>query len=158
MLACPCGKYRLVRLPRQLQRRPTPRRQQAQAPELVRRWKRRFRDVKAALSQSLKSNRRRPIACRQPRGGPFPSVEPGQLLLCDGQCRRAQHECARASNDALYRSNTCFQKAISVTIQSPNRSQQSCLPIISVSSSSVCCLHGPTVNLIRISLAVVSWE
>ena len=34
-----------------------------------RQWRLRFRDVKAAFSQSLQSNRRRPIACRQPRGG-----------------------------------------------------------------------------------------
>ena len=33
-----------------------------------RQWELRFRDVKAAFSQSLKSNRRRPIACKQPRG------------------------------------------------------------------------------------------
>ena len=46
-----------------------------------RRWKLRFRDVKAAFSQSLISNRRRPIACRQPRGGPFPGTLPGQLIL-----------------------------------------------------------------------------
>ena len=46
-----------------------------------RQWKLRFRDVKAAFSQSLKSNRRRPIACKQPRGGPFPGALPGQLIL-----------------------------------------------------------------------------
>ena len=46
-----------------------------------RQWRLRFRDVKAAFSQSLKSNRRRPIACRQPRGGAFPGALPGQLIL-----------------------------------------------------------------------------
>ena len=46
-----------------------------------RQWRLRLRDVKAAFSQSLKSNRRRPIACRQPRGGPFPGALPGQLIL-----------------------------------------------------------------------------
>ena len=46
-----------------------------------RRWHLRFRDVKAAFSQSLESNRRRPIACRQPRGGLFPGASPGQLIL-----------------------------------------------------------------------------
>ena len=46
-----------------------------------RRWKLKFRDVKAAFSQSLKSNRRRPIACRQPRGGLFPGSKPGNLIL-----------------------------------------------------------------------------
>ena len=46
-----------------------------------RQWKLKFRDVKAAFSQSLKSNRRRPIACRQPRGGLFPGSRPGNLIL-----------------------------------------------------------------------------
>ncbi len=46
-----------------------------------RRWNLKFRDVKAAFSQSLKSNRRRPIACRQPRTGLFPRSKPGNLIL-----------------------------------------------------------------------------
>ena len=46
-----------------------------------RRWKLKFRDVKAAFSQSPKSNRRRPIACRQPRGGLLPGSKPGNLML-----------------------------------------------------------------------------
>ena len=46
-----------------------------------RRWKLKFRDAKAAYSQSLKSNRRCPIACRQPRGGVFPGFRPGSLIL-----------------------------------------------------------------------------
>ena len=46
-----------------------------------RKWKLKFRDVKAAFSQSVKSNRRRPIACRQPRGGLFPGSKPGNLIL-----------------------------------------------------------------------------
>ena len=46
-----------------------------------RRWNLKFRDVTAALSQSLKSNRRRPIACRQPRGGLLLGSKPGNLIL-----------------------------------------------------------------------------
>ena len=45
-----------------------------------RKWNMSFRDVKAAFSQSLRSNRRRPLACRQPRTGPFPGAQPGQLI------------------------------------------------------------------------------
>jgi hypothetical protein len=45
-----------------------------------RHWHLTFRDVSAAFSQSLTSNRRRPLACRQPRTGPFPGAKPGQLI------------------------------------------------------------------------------
>ena len=46
----------------------------------TRKWQILFRDVTQAFSQSLKSNRKRPIACRQPRTGGFPGAKPGQLI------------------------------------------------------------------------------
>ena len=50
----------------------------------VRKWKLRFRDVQQAFAQSLKSNRKRPLACRQPRTGPFPGcTDPEQIILLE---------------------------------------------------------------------------
>ena len=49
----------------------------------TRRWRIRMRDVKQTFSQSLKSNRRRPLACRQPRTGSFPGAQPGQLIMLE---------------------------------------------------------------------------
>lgn len=46
-----------------------------------RRWSVRFRDVSQAFSQSKKSNRRQPLACRQPHDGGCPGGRPGHLLL-----------------------------------------------------------------------------
>jgi len=48
-----------------------------------RRWLMTVWDVRQAFSQSLKSNRRRPLARRQPRGGPFPGANPGGLILLE---------------------------------------------------------------------------
>ena len=48
----------------------------------TRKWNLKFRDVKAAFSQSLKSNRCRPLACRQPRTGGFPGALPGHVHRC----------------------------------------------------------------------------
>ena len=58
-----------------------------------RQWKLRFRDVIAAFSQSLESNRRRPIASRQPKGDLFPALSRGSssswspmfMAWCQGQ-------------------------------------------------------------------------
>ena len=50
-----------------------------------RKWNMSFRDVKAAFSQSLQSNRRRSLACRQPRTGPFPGARPGQLIRLNAE-------------------------------------------------------------------------
>ena len=48
----------------------------------VRRWRLSFRDVRQAFGQSAPSNRRRRLACRQPRTGMFPGcVDPRQLIL-----------------------------------------------------------------------------
>ena len=47
----------------------------------IRKWKLTFRDVKKAFGQSMPSNRARPLACRQPRTGMFPScTDPRQLI------------------------------------------------------------------------------
>jgi len=49
----------------------------------IRKYKVTARDVKQAFSQSIKSNRRRPLACRQPRTGGFPGAQPGELILLE---------------------------------------------------------------------------
>ena len=50
----------------------------------VRRYKLTFRDVRKAFGQSIKSNRRRQLACEQPRTGAFPGcTDPRQLVLLE---------------------------------------------------------------------------
>ena len=52
----------------------------------IRRYKLTFRDVRKAFGQSLKSNRRRKLACRQPRTGMFPGcTDSRQLILLESE-------------------------------------------------------------------------
>jgi len=48
-----------------------------------RRWRGRTKDAKTAFLQSRKTNRSRRLACRQPRDGGFPGLDPRQLLLLE---------------------------------------------------------------------------
>ena len=50
----------------------------------TRKWRLKFRDVRKAFGQSLPSNRKRKLACRQPRTGAFPGcTDPRQLILLE---------------------------------------------------------------------------